>query len=301
MPLQFSVNGSWDGYVQRCTVEFSLDGDARYVVFDSPFRINKIAQDFSVTLGPLSEGMHNLEIFATVGGVYQTSNNTTLESGDFTSQASVYFTVNTAGQAQISILSPQNKTYNINKDIPVEFTVNGTGSIASMGYTLDAQSNVTIPRNTTLYGPVPDGIHTLRVYLIFSNILPVSSTINFTVDTTPPNISILSIQNKEYNISSIPLVFTVNEATSMITYVLDGQGYVIYGNTTLTGLQDGHHTITVYATDEVGNAGASETINFDLRVPLPPQVAYGIIPPMAIVLIGGSSILIYLKIRRKSE
>ena len=206
VPLQFSVNGSWDGYVNHCTVEFSLDGDARYVVYDSPFRINELAQNFSITLGPLSEGIHNLEVFATVGGIYQSANSTTLQSGDFTSQASVYFTVNTANQAQISIQSPQNKTYNINKDIPVDFTVNKTGSIVSMGFTLDEQSNVTIPRNTTLYGPIPDGWHTLKVYTIFSDILPVSSTINFNVDTTAPSVSILSIQNKIYNISSLPLI-----------------------------------------------------------------------------------------------
>ena len=301
VPLKFSVNGSWDGYVDHSSVEFSLDEGAHYVIYASQFRINEIGQNFSITLGPLSEGMHHLQVFATVGGAYRAApNSTTLSVNDFTSQTSVYFTVNTTGQAQIAILSPQKQTYNLNKDIPVEFTVNSTSSIESMGYTLDQQSNVTIPRNTTLYGPIPDGTHTLKVYSVFSDILPVFSTINFTVDTTPPNVSILSLQNKAYNTSNLPLIFTVNETTSLITYILDGKVYTINGNTTLTDLQNQAHKLTVYATDEAGNAGASETVDFNVQVPIPPRMALAILPPMAIVLIGGLSILIYLETRKQS-
>jgi len=190
VPILFSVNGSWDGYVNRCSVELSLDGGSRYGVLSIPFRINWISRAFSTTLGPLSEGQHTLEIFATVSGTYRAdSNSTILKTGSFTSKTSVNFKVNTEGQGQLTLLSPQNQTYNYNKDIPVAFNVNPNASITSMGYTLDQQSNVTIPRNTTIYGPLSDGPHTLKVYSVFSDILPVYSTINFTVDTTPPNVS----------------------------------------------------------------------------------------------------------------
>jgi hypothetical protein len=212
----------------------------------------------------------------------------------------VTFTVNTVGQAQIEILSPLNQTYNYNKHIPLDLSVNRSESIVNMGYTLDEMLNVTIPRNTTLYGPLSDGPHTLRVYSIFSDVLPASSTISFTVDTTAPNVSVLSVEDKTYNASNIPLDFTVNETTSLITYVLDGRVYTVYGNDTLSGLQNGKHTLIVYGTDDVGNAGASETVNFNVSVPIPPQMAYGVLPPMAIVLIGGVSALIYLKKRRQS-
>jgi hypothetical protein len=277
-----------------------LDGGARNVIYNQHFRVNEIAQNFSTTLGPLSEGNHRIQVFAIVGGIYRTGpNSAALENNDFTSEASVYFTVNTTGQAQILILSPRSEIYNFNKDIPVEFAVNRTASIVSMGYTLDEQSNVTIPRNTTLYGPISDGIHTLRVYSVFSDILPVASTINFTVDTTPPNVTILSLQNKMYNSSNVPLVFNVNETTTLITYILDGKVYTINGNTTLTILQDGDHKLTAYATDEAGNAGVSETIDFNVQIPIPPHVALAILPPMAIVLIGGLSVLIYLEKRKR--
>ncbi len=302
VPIVFSVNGSWDGYVNSCSVELSLDGGSQHSVLSLPFRINRISRAFSTTLGPLSEGQHTLEVFATVSGAYRAdSNSTILKTGSFTSKTSVNFKVNTEGQGQLTLLSPQNQTYNYNKDIPVTFDVNPNASITSMGYTLDQQSNVTIPRNTTMYGPLSDGPHTLKVYSVFSDILPVHSTINFTVDTTPPNVSLISLEEETYNASIIPLVFTVNETTSLITYILDGKVHTSDGNTTITILRDGDHTLKVYATDEAGNAGSTETISFNVQVPISPNLALGVLPPMAIVLIGGPSILIYLKRRKHSK
>jgi hypothetical protein len=253
-------------------------------------------------LGPLSEGQHRLEIFATVSGTYRAdSNSTILKTGSFTSKTSVNFKVNTEGQGQLKLLSPQNQTFNYNKDIPVTFNVNPNASITSMGYTLDQQSNVTIPRNTTIYGPISDGPHTLKVYSVFSDILPVYSIINFTVDTTPPDVSLISLEEETYNASTVPLVFTVNETTSLITYILDGKVHTSDGNTTMTILRDGDHTLKVYATDEAGNAGSTETISFNVQVPISPNLAIGVLPPLLIVLIGGPIILIYLKKHKQSK
>jgi hypothetical protein len=84
-----------------------------------------------------------------------------------------------------------------------------------------------------------------------------------TVDSTPPKISYLSMENKTYTTPDIPLNFTVSENASQVTYSLDGKENVtISGNTTLTGLSIGEHTLTVYARDDAGNIGASQTINF---------------------------------------
>jgi hypothetical protein len=300
VPLKFSVEGNWNGYVDHCTVSFSLDGGSRLVIYDPPTRLNGLSQNFMLTMGPLSEGIHRLQVFAIVGGVYRTDTNA-LDSNDFTSQMEVYFTVNTLGQAQLLILSPLNQTYNSNKEIPVEFNVNKAASIVKMGFSLDDQSNVTIPRNTTLYGPVSDGQHKLKVYAVYSDVLPVYSVVNFTIDTTAPNITILSLKNKEiYRSSEIALVFEVNETTSLMTYILDGKVHTISGNLTLSILQDGDHTLTVYATDQFGNAGASETIDFKVLVPVPSQIALAILPPLATVLIGGLSLLIYFEKRKQS-
>jgi ABC-type antimicrobial peptide transport system permease subunit len=43
----------------------------------------------------------------------------------------------------------------------------------------------------------------------------------------------------------------------------------VIGNIILSGLANGLHNIIVYATDTVGNKGATETINFTVEAPLP--------------------------------
>jgi parallel beta-helix repeat protein len=90
------------------------------------------------------------------------------------------------------------------------------------------------------------------------------------VDTAPPLVSVSSPQNKVYNYSSVPLVFSTNEPASQISYSLDGQDNVtVAGNTSVSGLPNGSHNLTVYATDQYGNTGASETVYFNVEVPFP--------------------------------
>jgi hypothetical protein len=84
-----------------------------------------------------------------------------------------------------------------------------------------------------------------------------------TEDSAPPNISNLSLENKTYLEPDVPLNFSVDEYTSQLTYSLDGKDNVtISGNTTLTDLSIGAHNVTVYAWDDAGNVGASQTIDF---------------------------------------
>jgi hypothetical protein len=90
-----------------------------------------------------------------------------------------------------------------------------------------------------------------------------SSVFIFTVDTTPPVVSVSSVENKTYKVCDVPLSFSVNELVSQTSYSLDGQNNVtVAGNTTLTGLSVGEHDVTVYAWDAAGNVGSSETVTF---------------------------------------
>ncbi len=300
VPLRLAVTGAWDGYIDHCTVSFSIDDGERQIIYSSRFRVNRIAQDFAVTIGPLSEGSHRLQIFATIGGSYKTSTGTiVLGSNDVTSQESLFFKVNTANQAQIQILSPKNETYSVNQKIPVEFTVSHDTTIETLGYSIDGKSDVIIPRNATMVGTLADGAHTLEVFSEFNDIMAVSSIVNFTVDTTPPDVQILSVQDETYDSSRIPLVFNVNETTSLITYIMDNKVYTVNGNSTISIQQNGEHTLTVYATDDVGNVGVSKTVDFDVVVTLTPDMAYGVLPPLAIVLIGGLSLMIIKEWRKQ--
>jgi hypothetical protein len=109
-----------------------------------------------------------------------------------------------------------------------------------------------------------EGSHTLAAYAedTFGN-LGASKNFYFTVDTTAPNVLILSVENKTYDSANLPLDITVNESASSIAYSLDGKENVsISGNSTISGLSNGLHNITVYARDTAGNVGNSETIAF---------------------------------------
>jgi len=160
----------------------------------------------------------------------------------------------------IDIIAPENKTYS-SSDVALSFFLYEPTSW--IGYSLDEQANVTISGNTTLIG-LSDGVHTMTLFANdTAGNMGHSNTVNFTVDTLPPNILILSPENKSYITSSIFLNFTINEATSWIGYSLDGQmNQTVSGNTTLTGLSDQAHTITVYANDTAGNMGYSAMVYF---------------------------------------
>ncbi len=96
-----------------------------------------------------------------------------------------------------------------------------------------------------------------------------SSKVYFGVDTSmkdnvPPEISIQSPKDQAYNASEVLVTFTVNEACSRFGYSLDGKkNVVVDGNTTITGLPDGTHSLVVFATDLAGNSKSSVT-NFTI-------------------------------------
>jgi hypothetical protein len=124
-----------------------------------------------------------------------------------------------------------------------------------------------------------------------------TESVVFTVDTTSPTVSVLSVKNETYRTSEIPLNFTVNELVSQIGYCLDGQENVaVHGNTTLTGLSNGEHSLTVYATDEAGNAGASKTITFSVDVPFPTALVIASASAVSVLVAG---LLVYFKKRRR--
>ena len=122
----------------------------------------------------------------------------------------------------------------------------------------------------------------------------------FTVDTISPTVSVLSVRNETYCMSEIPLNFTVSELVSRISYCLDGQEKVaVLGNTTLTGLSNGEHSLTVYATDAAENAGASETIIFSVEKSFPTEILIATVAILAAAIVG--LLVFYKRIRRTNR
>jgi parallel beta-helix repeat protein len=117
-----------------------------------------------------------------------------------------------------------------------------------------------------------------------------------------PAISIISPENKTYTISNVSLTLTVSKPTSWIGYSLDGQANVtITGNTTLSGLPDGLHSLIVYANDTDGKTGTSETVYFTIAQKTEPQQSEPfpmtlIVASAAIIVgVGVAAVLIYFK------
>ena len=120
-----------------------------------------------------------------------------------------------------------------------------------------------------------------------------------------PNVTLLLPQNVSFSTSDVQLDFAVDEPVSQVEYSLDGQANVIIvGNTTLTGLPNGYHNVTVYATDEDGNRGDSETVYFNIEV-AKPSPNWLIIAVLVTILVVFSvliaSLLLYFQKRRESK
>ena len=121
-------------------------------------------------------------------------------------------------------------------------------------------------------------------------------------DVTPPTISVISPENKTYTVSNVSLTFIISEPASWISYSLDEQANVtIAGNTTLTGLSDGTHSLTVYAKDTAGNTGTSETAYFTIETKeAEPFPTTWIAAAIAIIAVFGAALLVYFVKFRKT-
>jgi hypothetical protein len=120
-------------------------------------------------------------------------------------------------------------------------------------------------------------------------------------DNIPPVIGVLSPQNGTYTQSEVSLNFTVSEPVSRIAYSLDSaESVTIAGNTTLTGLPNGNHTVVIYAVDVAGNEAAPKTVTFTIKVS-EPEVFSALPIVLTAVLVAltvNAGWLLYLKKRK---
>jgi hypothetical protein len=118
----------------------------------------------------------------------------------------------------------------------------------------------------------------------------------FGYGTVPPVVQVVSPENMTYAADNVSLAFTVNKPAVWMGYSLDGQETVtVTGNTTVAGLSNGLHNVTVYAKDTFENMGTSETIYFSVEVPFPTTL---VIAPVAGVVVIGAVLAIYFKKRK---
>ncbi len=187
-------------------------------------------------------------------------------------------------------------------------------------YFMEVNSSLSSPFNSSLnLGNLEDGAHRVQVHASCEGVVlwadatsggvqitseqsirynASSKTVYFTVDTTAPTMSVLSVENKTYETTEFLLKFAFGEPSLNLTYCLDGQeNLTLTGNTTVINLEYGEHNLTAYARDEAGNVGASETIYFSVAQPLPETPFMAAVVLASVVAIS-AGLLFYFRKRR---
>jgi parallel beta-helix repeat (two copies) len=92
-------------------------------------------------------------------------------------------------------------------------------------------------------------------------------------NTLLPVIHILSpASNATLNTGDVELSFNLSRTASEVKYSLDGAANTtITGNTTLSNLSGGNHTLTLYATSPTGAQALPQTVTFTVDLPLIPN------------------------------
>ena len=195
-------------YGTTAEMVYSIDGENNVTiplvtsrVPGSPGPIFPITIAGVLALPKLPEGAHCLTVYAT----FQFARITGFDN------KAVNFTVNDGTAPIISNIYLENKTYNQN-NLLLNFTINKPTSW--IGYSLDAQANVTIDGNTTL-PQLTAGLHNITIYAndTYGN-TGTSKTVSFTIDEYP------IVNSLEL---SLPLV-----AASVIVIVMAGAGWLVY-------------------------------------------------------------------------
>jgi len=125
-------------------------------------------------------------------------------------------------------------------------------------------------------------------------------TVNFTIDSTIPEVALIHPRNETYESPDVPLDFVLNETLSEVTFSIDGLDNVTLAeNTTLTGLSLGTHNVTVYANDMAGNVGASKTLLFAVSEPKRFTISPDAGVVIGLTLMIATGLLIYAKKLRR--
>ena len=231
----------------------------------------------------------------------------------------------------IWIFSPTNTTYNqdtlllnvtakryINPtyyDTQLKYSINGGENTSIFTTPVFVQkppsgilgdiASYTLFSGTSILPKLPQGTYNLTVYADYirkegvdpkwPNMHDIQSII-FTINNgIPPTITLLPYTaTLENGYDNFTLNYVVDKPVNWIGYSFDGQNNVtIEGNFTLTKLTYGLHNVTVYAKDQLGNVGTSETAHFNAIDPEQTQPwPFGVVGVVAVVafLVGVFSI-----------
>ncbi len=197
----------------------------------------------------------------------------------------------------VQIYDPQHDVWTAGSEAPTNRIDFGIAVVNDTLYAIGGYTN---------HYPVPfsDSNRYVELSALNEQYLPAGyGTPDPSYDTTPPKVTIASPENKTYHATNLTLDFSVNEPITWASYRLDNQTEAATpGNTTITGLSSGSHTLTLHASDYAGNQ-AAQTVYFTIAEETEPEtfptvpVTIGI--AMVAVIIVAAGLLLYNRKRRK--
>ncbi|MBC5793320.1 MAG: S8 family serine peptidase [Nanohaloarchaea archaeon] len=170
----------------------------------------------------------------------------------------------------ITIESPNNTTYtdnsayfNISTDMKIEKTL----------YAVDYGSNISMQNDTETHfydkrDGLSEGFHNATFYAKHSSGGWNSSSINFTVDTVPPDIRIHQPKDRTYSKDELSINYTSKDANQVL-YSNGSENKTLSGNKTFE-FEEGYHDIILYVEDEHGNVNST---NRSFRVDTVPKLS----------------------------
>ena len=189
----------------------------------------------------------------------------------------------------------------------------GSG-LAEIQVRLDGGSPVTLPGTATshTFTGVSDGTHTITVTGVdqVGNLAAATATV--TVDTTDPDVAIVSpASGSVISSSQVTTMFSTGDATSGVERVeisVDGGPAQSLGASetshVITSLADGPHTVTLTVFDRAGNS-ATTTVSFRVDTsffsPSGPYGAGGIAALAIVIVVAALAAIFVLRRRRGSK
>ncbi len=234
---------------------------------------------------PETEGMHILYV------------NATDEAGNVRRETYVWTVPSTGSAPSVWLVSPPDESVNQSgTTIDLNIT-DADGDLGTVYYWWDIGSPAVLPSPYDTSLPSGDGPHTLYVNATDSAGHYTYVSFSFITDDTPPSITLDSPPDGSVIRSGTTVYFNVTDLNSIVSilYAWDAAGNLSlpgpYNKTTYnvstSGLSEGLHTLTLYATDEAGNeASAQYTYTVD---DTPPSITL-VSPPDGSEIQSGTTI-----------
>ncbi|MDD5416556.1 MAG: hypothetical protein PHU12_01115, partial [Candidatus Aenigmarchaeota archaeon] len=215
-------------------------------------------------------------------GVYNYSLN--MSSYNYTASSVEWnVTLGDTGYPTVTIILPENITYNYSTSIDVNFSAYDSGGLNWCGYSLDGAANQTLFACLNETHDFTDGNHRITIFVNdTSGNSNKSETINFTVDTTSPlttlnlpaNNTNVTRQNVLFNFTTTDELSNATNCSIKINDVINLTNSTVYNNTLtnfyIIGMPEGLYYWNITCKDSVNNSNTSETnvLRVDLTGPL---------------------------------